>query len=98
MKKWAELITVRSNHHNSTALASTLQELMDNVAQRAGHEQIRIYRRKRIGTDFCVVLFHEGEKEPADGSRLGLRLAAALKELGIVHHAVWIEMDRQAEA
>ena len=95
--EWAELITVRSNKNNSQALAATLRELMEDVVRRAGPEKIRMYRRKRLDTDFCIVLFHEGEKDPIDGSRLGLRLAAALKDFGIVHHAVWIEMDRQVE-
>ena len=95
--KWAELITVRSNKNNSQALASTLQALIDDVVRRAGQEKIHMYRREWLDTDFCIVLFHEREKPPLIGSRLGLRLAEALKDFGIVHHAAWIEMDRQAK-
>ena len=63
------------------------------LANKAGFERIRIYHRERIDTDFCIVVFHDGAKAKVGGSRLGLRLAAALKEFGQVHHAVWFEMD-----
>jgi len=32
------------------------------------------------------------KKVENNGSRLGLRLASALKEFGLVNHSVWVEM------
>ena len=45
--------------------------------------------------DICIVLFHEGKKTKSGGSRLGLRLVAALQEFSLVHHTVWIEIENE---
>jgi hypothetical protein len=93
---WTEVITVRSNGANATLLASTLKDLMRAVEGEAGLGRIRIYQRERIDTDFSIVLFHHHKKETTGPSHLGVRLSDALKELGQVHHTVWIEMDPKA--
>jgi len=93
--KWTEVITVRSNGANANLLASTLKDLMRAVEGEAGLGRIRIYQRERIDTDFSIVLFHHHKKETTGPSRLGVRLSDALKELGQVHHTVWIEMDQR---
>ena len=92
---WTEVITVRSNSVNATLLASTLKDLMRAVDREAGLGRIRIYQRERIDTDFSIVLFHHHEKETTGPSRLGVRLSDALKELGQVHHTIWLEMDHK---
>jgi hypothetical protein len=92
---WTEVITVRSNGAYATLLASTLKDLMGAVDREAGLGRIRIYQRERIDTDFSIVLFHHHEKETTGPSRLGVRLSDALKELGQVHHTVWIEMEHK---
>ena len=94
--KWTEVITVRATGRHSAIIASNLKDLKHEVGRDAGDERIRIYRRERIDTDFCIVLFHHDEKETPGPSRLGERLSASLKELGQVHHTIWIEMDRNA--
>jgi hypothetical protein len=92
---WTEVITVRSNGVNTHLLASTLKDLMRVVDRERedGLKGIRIYQRERIDTDFSIVLFHHPEKATAGPSRLGVRISDALKELGQVHHTVWLEMD-----
>jgi len=92
---WTEVITVRSNGANATLLASTLKDLMRAVDREAGLGRIRIYQRERIDTDFSIVLFHHHEKATSGPSRLGVRLSQVLKELGQVHHTVWLEMDHK---
>lgn len=94
--KWAELITVRSTGNNKKALTSALQELMNDIAGKYGPERIRMYHRQTIDIDFCIILFHEAEPVVHHGSRLGLRVAAALKVFGMVNHSVWREMRRNA--
>ena len=93
--KWVEVITVRSSGRNTNMTASILQELLTDMDRQDKQERIRIYNREEIDTDFCIMLFHEGRKITSNGSRLGLRLKAALKEFGQVHHAVWLEMKSQ---
>lgn len=91
--KWSEVIMVRSAGISSKVLASTLRELMNDVAKNAGHEAIRVFHREKLDSDICIVLFHDGKKTNSGGSRLGLRLVAALEEFSLVHHTVWIEME-----
>lgn len=91
--KWAEVITVRSTGGDSKRLASALRSLMEDVDTKHRREQIRLYQRIGLGSDFCLVLFHEGEKVASDGSRIGLRLTAALKDFGMVNHTVWDDFD-----
>jgi hypothetical protein len=94
--KWAEVITVRATGRNSQIIASTLKDLMRDMNRNTGHGRIRIYRRERIATDFCIVVHHHDAKQTSGASPLGVRLSAALKELGQVHHTVWITMDAEA--
>ena len=91
--KWAEVITVRSTGGGSKSLTSALRNLMEDVDIKHRREHIRLYRRRGVDSDFCLVLFHEGEKVGFDGSRIGLRLTAALKDFGMVNHTVWEELD-----
>jgi hypothetical protein len=90
--KWLEVIMVRSAGSNVNILAKTLQDLMADVAERDGSDNIRIFYRENIETDICIVLFHSEEKAKTGGSPLGLRIVAALKEVGLVHHTIWNEM------
>jgi len=80
---------LRSTGGNAEALAKTMQDLMADVARSAGNNGIRVFHRENIETDICIVLFHNEEKSRIGGSPLGLRLAAALKELGQVYYTVW---------
>lgn len=82
---------VRSAGGNAKILAKTVQELMADVERSAGNEDIRVFHRENIETDICIVLFHNEKKSRTGGSPLGLRFAAALKELGLVYHTVWRE-------
>ena len=91
--QWVEVITVRSASSNAKMLTSALQELMRDVDRKADPERIRVFTRDKIDTDFCIVLFHDGETGRGDGSRIGLHIKEALKEFGLVHHTVWIEME-----
>jgi hypothetical protein len=84
---------VRSAGSSSKVLASTLRELMNDLARDVGHDAIRVFRREKLDSDICIVLFHKGKKSKPGGSRLGLRLVAALQEFSLVHHTVWIEME-----
>ena len=89
------MITIRSGARRTDTVAATLEELLADLAARP-QDQLRIYHREGVDTDFCIILSHEGSKVLTGGSQLGLRLAAALKDLGQVHHAVWMEMKHPA--
>lgn len=66
---------------------------MEDLARDVGREAIRVFRREKLDSDICIVLFHNGKKSKTGGSPLGLRLVTALKEFGLVHHTVWNEIQ-----
>ena len=82
---------VRSTGSNIKLLAKTVQDLMADVARNAGNDDVRVFHRENIETDICIVLFHNDKKSRTGGSPLGLRLADALEEFGLVYHTVWTE-------
>jgi hypothetical protein len=90
---WSEVIMVRSAGSNAKVLAAFLQDLKDDVARSAGEGDIRVFRRENLETDICVVLFHSRKKAQIGGSPLGLRIVAAFKEIGLVHHTIWNEIE-----
>ena len=89
--KWSEVIMVRSTDSNAKLLAKTVHDLMADVARSVRNDDIRVFHRENIETDICIVLFHKEKKSRTGGSPLGLRFAAAFKELGLVYHTVWRE-------
>ena len=93
--KWLEIIELRSVGRNRELLESQLQKLINEVDKETKKQAIKAYSRVMIGTDFSIHLFHDSNKVENSGSPLGLRLASALKELGLVNHSIWIEMHNK---
>jgi len=85
---------VRSAGRNGDVVDATLKELMNAVAIEAENGAIRVFRHEKLDSDICIVLFHNGDKKRTGGSLLGLNLAAALKEVGLVNHTIWSEIFR----
>ncbi len=92
--KWAEVIMIRLAGNNSENLDAKLKKLIDEVEIETGHKTIRIFRHEKLNSDICIVLFHNQNKTKAGGSILGLHLVAALKEVGLVNHTIWHDMNR----
>ena len=90
--KWLEVIELRTAGSNRELLESQLQELINKVDKETKKQAIKVYSHVAINTDFSIHLFHDSKKAEANGSRLGLRIAAALKDFGLVTHSIWIEM------
>ena len=90
--KWLEIIELRSIGSDRELLESQLQELINEVEEETKKKVIKAYSRVTINTDFSIHLFHDSKKVEDSGSQLGLHLASALKEFGLVNHSIWIEM------
>ena len=90
---WLEIIELRSAGGNSKLLESQMQKLVNDVYERTENNHVKAYCRLMIDTDFGIHLFHDSNKVEKSGSPLGLRLASALKEFGLVNHSIWIEMN-----
>jgi hypothetical protein len=91
MIKWLEVIKLRSAAKGSGVLKEFLLPTAE-VAQR-GLVEMKNYRHAALETDLSVHLHRESEGPEQTGSALGLRLAQALKEFGLVDHSVWIEEE-----
>jgi hypothetical protein len=90
--KWLEIIELRAVDRNQELLNSQLQELIDEVNMESRKQAIKFYCRVMVDSDFSIHLFHNSEMVEKGGSQLGLRLASALREFGLVNHSIWIEM------
>ena len=89
---WLETIELRSIEENRKSLESQMVKLINEVNREARKQAIKVYSSMTINTDFCIHLFHESKKAEVNGSRLGLRLASALKAFGLVNYSIWIEI------
>ena len=91
--KCLEIIELRTAESNSKLLDMQMQKLIDNVAKEMSNESIKAYFRVMIDTDFSIHLFHDSLEGDKSGSKLGLYLTSILKELGLVNHSVWKEIN-----
>jgi hypothetical protein len=55
-------------------------------------EVITIYRRHGLETDIAIHIHHSELNNGEGSSTLGLRLASALRALGLVEHTTWEEL------
>jgi hypothetical protein len=92
MVKWLEVIKLRSAG-KSPAL---LEELLQSMAQikQSGLVEMKTYRHADLETDLSIHLHWESEGPAQNGSALGLRLAQAFKEFGLIDHSTWIEKGK----
>ena len=90
--KWLEVVELRSVNSNRELLESHLLTLIAAIDKATQQQAIRSYRRAMIDNDFSIHLYHDSPKVENKGSQLGLRLASALKEFGLVNHSIWLEM------
>ncbi len=91
--KWLETIELRSAGSNRKLVESQLRNLVNEVNKEAKKQAIKSYSHVVMDTDFSIHLYHDSKKVENSGSELGLRLASALKEFGLVNHSIWIEMQ-----
>ena len=90
--KWLEIIELRSAGGNNKLLESQMEKLVNEVYERTAKNTVKAYCRLMVDTDFSIHLFHDSKKVEKSGSPLGLRLASALREFGLVNHSIWTEM------
>ncbi|RPJ41950.1 MAG: hypothetical protein EHM27_04535 [Deltaproteobacteria bacterium] len=84
-----EIIKLRSPLKASILLKEILAPMVK--ADQSGLIKIKIYRHATLESDLSVHLHWEADGPEQNGSALGLRLAQALKEFGLIDHSLWIE-------
>ena len=87
--KWLEVIKLRLAWGGESLLEELLRPKAE-VGQR-GLVEMKTYRHAALETDFSLHLHWDSENPKQNGSTLGLRLAQALKEFGLIDHSIWIE-------
>ena len=83
-----EIIHLRSTGQPLESLGRQIRESLVAGDERSG---VTLYRREGLDTDVAVHIRHReppGKEGPSD---LGLRLASALRALGLVEHTLWTE-------
>lgn len=71
-------------------LSDQVSASLRGAAERSGI--VTIYRRHGLVNDLAIHIQHAGRSEAAKPTELGLRLAAALREHGLVEHTLWQEL------
>ncbi|MFO7461739.1 MAG: hypothetical protein R6X07_14060 [Desulfatiglandales bacterium] len=89
--KWIEIIRLRSSGKVPEPLEGFLWGLKKEASP--GLTRARIYRHANWQTDWALHLHCDSEEPEKNGSALGLHVAQALKEFGLVDHSIWIEED-----
>jgi len=91
--KWIEIITLR---FLAKADRQFVEELLDQISQQKGRgcpASIRVYRRCVVETDLTIHFHWEAETRTPCESALGQRLTNALRDLGLIHHSIWVEVE-----
>jgi hypothetical protein len=87
--KWLEVIKLRSAE-KGFGLMEELLLSVDEFSQ-SGLVEMKTFHHAALDSDWSIHLHWESELPEENGSSLGLRLAKALKEFGLVDHSIWIE-------
>ena len=88
--KTLEIIHLQSGTGSMASLGDQIRESLRGADERP--EIVTVYRRDGLANDLAIHLQHPDRSAAAKPTELGLRLAAALREHGIVEHTLWTEM------
>ncbi len=95
--KWVEIITLRSSGNiNRQIVDELLKGITESDAATNTSKypaEIRVYHHSMVETDLSIHIYWKSELGGQDKSKspLGLRVAYALKPLGLLNHSVWFE-------
>ena len=89
---WFEVIHLRITERETEKFVPIVQQLVDEAVKEGSCREIKMYRRALVDTDLSILLYHDTIKIEKNGSSLGLRIASALKEFGMVNHTTWFEI------
>ena len=96
--KRLEIIELRTSDMDSKNLVNTLSRFLDDLNKEYENYSIRLYRHLTVKTDWSFHVHHHSKNHTPSPSPVGLRIASALKEFGLVHHSVWWEEKRRKKS
>ncbi len=68
-----------------------VEEIRRSIVTESAPQVVRIYHQATVAKDLGIHIHQPASPVNGPASDLGLRLAAALEEHGMVEHTVWIE-------
>ncbi len=89
---WFEVIHLRTTERETEKIVPIIQQLVGEAVEEGSCQEIKMYRRALVDTDLSILLYHDTIKIEKNGSSLGLRIASALKDYGMVNHTTWLEV------
>jgi hypothetical protein len=93
--KCLEIIELRKGNMDSKNLGNTLTRFLDDLNKEYENYSMRLYRHLTVETDWSFHVQYHSRNHTTSPSPVGLRIASALKEFGLVHHSVWSEEKRR---
>jgi hypothetical protein len=93
--EYLEIIELRSSNKDYETLSQTLTRFIDDLNKEYENYRVKLYRHLTVKTDWSFHIHVQTEINTTSPSPLGLRIAAALQEFGLVHHSVWSEEKRR---
>lgn len=89
--KWVEIISLRCPSNIDMRVVEELFRKVSDSDSPRHLVEIRAYRHSMVETDLSIHIHWESGKENLGKSPLGLRFSSALRNLGLLNHAVWVE-------
>lgn len=86
--KQLEIIQLRLVGNAQTDL---INDIRRSVLAGTDSDNVRLYLHATVPTDLSIHIHLDSSTDKKQTSDLGVRLAAALREYGMVQHTVWIE-------
>ena len=90
-----EIIEIRSACGCQKSIDSKLKILIEETTTDANQLNLRVFRHATLDTGFCIHLSYDSDRIENEGRAIGIHLASAMKEFGMVNHTVWIEMHEK---
>jgi len=84
--KQLEIIQLRLAGNDAAGL---VEDIRRSIGAESEKSSVRIYRHATVASDLGIHIHLEADGNGACNSDLGLRLASALREHGMVEHTVW---------
>ncbi len=88
MKRRLDIIHVRPLARCSKSLMEVIRK---SAVAKSNRIQMKIYQQEGVATDVGIHLHYMVKEDDALPSDLGVLLASALREHGMVEHSVWNE-------
>ena len=88
---WIETIELRANKNTRITDKIDVFKLANTVKNSPKPFRVHILENGMVGSDYCIQLWYNTESVAQYGSELGTRLAAMIREMGLVSHKTWIE-------